>query len=288
MPKKDSKPLSSSPPHLRSIALHPPPERLAGRFPFEIPIIRALLEHPHQPLELAKPVTIFVGENGSGKSTLIEALACAAELPVVGSEDGSRDQSLAHVRPLADCIRLTWNRRSRRGFFLRAEDFFGYARRMARIRQELEQDLRTVDREYADRPEAIDYARMPYQSQLAGIRQRYGEGLDHASHGEAFLRLFQSRFVPGGLYLLDEPEAPLSPVRQLALLATIHDMVGQDAQFVIATHSPILMASPGASLLSFDEDYIHPVQYAELEHVNLTRDFLNNPEAYLRQLIVKD
>jgi predicted ATPase len=284
MPKK----LSPSSLHLRSIALRPPPERLAGRFPFDVPVIRALLEHSGQPLELAEPVTIFVGENGSGKSTLIEALACAAEWPVVGSEDGSKDQSLAHVRPLADCLRLTWNRRSHRGFFLRAEDFFGYARRMARMRQELEENLRTVDREYADRPEAIGYARMPFQSQLAGIRQRYGEGLDHASHGEAFLRLFQSRFVPGGLYLLDEPEAPLSPVRQLALLATIHDMVGQEAQFVIATHSPILMAYPGASLLSFDEDRIHPVQYTELEHVKLTRDFLNNPETYLRQLIAKD
>jgi predicted ATPase len=294
MPKKSPRLPSSSPLQLRSIALRPPPERLAGRYPFDIPIIQSLLQNPEQVLELGAPVTIFVGENGSGKSTLIEALACAAKLVVVGSEDGSRDNSLAHVRPLADCLRLTWNRRSQRGFFLRAEDFFGYARRMARIRQELEEDLRTVDREYADRPEAIDYARMPYQSELAGIQQRYGEGLDHASHGEAFLRLFQSRFVPGGLYLLDEPEAPLSPVRQLALLATIHKMVAslglanQESQFIIATHSPILMAYPGAHLLSFDGDRIHPVQYEDLEHVNLTRDFLNNPQAYLRKLIADD
>ncbi len=288
MPKTSSRPLSSSPLHLRTIALRQPPERLAGRFPFDIPVIRALQENPAHPLEFDQPVTIFVGENGSGKSTLIEALACAAGLPVVGSEDGNRDQSLVNVRPLADCLRLTWNRRSHRGFFLRAEDFFGYARRMSRISQELEEELRTVDREYADRPEAIDYARMPYQNELAGIRQRYGEGLDHASHGEAFLRLFQSRFVPNGLYLLDEPEAPLSPVRQLALLATIYNMVRQDAQFVIATHSPILMAYPGAHLLSFDNDRIHRVQYADLEHVNLTRDFLNNPQAYLHQLIADE
>ena len=288
MAKKVTQPLSTSNLHLRSVTLRLPPERLADRFPFDIPVIRSLLENISQPLEFDQPVTIFVGENGSGKSTLIEALACAASLPVVGSEDGNRDQSLAHVRPLADCLRLTWNRRSHRGFFLRAEDFFGYARRMSRLRQELEEELRTIDREYADRPEAIGYARMPYQNELSGIRQRYGEGLDHASHGEAFLRLFQSRFVPNGLYLLDEPEAPLSPVRQLALLATIHSMVRQEAQFVIATHSPILMAYPGAHLLSFDNDRLHRVQYADLEHVNITRDFLNNPQAYLRQLISED
>ena len=120
--------------------------------------------------------------------------------------------------------------------------------------------------------------------ELESMQSRYGEGLDTQSHGESFLALFQARFVPGGLYLLDEPEAPLSPLRQLALLSAIKEMVGQDAQFIIATHSPILMAYPGAVILSFDQTPIGAVSYQSLEHVNLMRDFLNDPQAYLRHL----
>jgi predicted ATPase len=277
--KKKTQPSGFAGVHLRSISLHPPLESQAGRFPFTIPVIDSL-----ERIELGSPVTIFVGENGSGKSTLIEAIALSASLAVVGSEDLGRDRTLAHVRPLADSLRLTWNRRTRRGFFLRAEDFFGYARRMAQVRQEMEAELRRVEEEYRDRPEAIDYARMPFARELGEVQRRYGEGLDNASHGEAFLTLFQSRFVPEGLYLLDEPEAPLSPVRQLALIAAIRQMVDQQSQFIIATHSPILMAIPGAQILSFDNGLIHPVKYEDLEHVTLTRDFLNDPQAFLRHL----
>ncbi|HAZ44940.1 MAG TPA: hypothetical protein DCZ55_10825, partial [Cyanobacteria bacterium UBA11371] len=108
--------------------------------------------------------------------------------------------------------------------------------------------------------------------------------LDANSHGESFLKLFQSRFVPGGLYLLDEPEAPLSPLRQLAFLSMLKDMVNQDSQFIIATHSPILMAFPQASILSFDSYPVKEVPYDQLEQVTLTKAFLNNPESYLRHL----
>jgi len=264
---------------LRSVFLREPLASVASQFPFTIPVIKTF-----KSLEFSSAVTIFVGENGSGKSTLIEGIACAANLTVVGSEDLGRDRTLKHVRSFADHIRLTWNLRTHRGFFLRAEDFFGYARRLAQTRLELEEDLRQVNEEYKNRPEAIDYARLPFQHELGGIQQRYGEGLDHASHGEAFLKLFQSRFVPEGLYLLDEPEAPLSPIRQLGLIAALNQMVEQKSQFIIATHSPILMAFPGAVIYSFDNGHIHPVRYDELEHVILMRDFLNNPQAYLNHL----
>ncbi|HEX8116062.1 MAG TPA: AAA family ATPase, partial [Pyrinomonadaceae bacterium] len=120
--------------------------------------------------------------------------------------------------------------------------------------------------------------------QRRALAEKYGEDADARSHGESFLQLFQSRFVPGGLYLLDEPEAPLSPQRQLALLAMLKSMAEQDSQFVVATHSPILMALPGADILSFDHAPVRRVRYEEVEHVNLTRDFLNNPEAFLRHL----
>ena len=125
---------------------------------------------------------------------------------------------------------------------------------------------------------------MSYSRELGDMRQRYGEGLDIRSHGESFLALFQSRFVPDGLYLLDEPEAPLSPLRQLALIAAIKDMVSQNGQFIIATHSPILMAYPAAVILNFDGGEIHPAKYTDLEHVRLMRDFLQNPELFLRNL----
>ena len=117
-----------------------------------------------------------------------------------------------------------------------------------------------------------------------GSRRASCAGSGARSHGESFLQLFQSRFVPGGLYLLDEPEAPLSPQRQLALLAMLKEMAGQDSQFVVATHSPILMALPGADILSFDRAPVRRLPYGEVEHVSFTRDFLNNPEAFLRHL----
>jgi predicted ATPase len=108
--------------------------------------------------------------------------------------------------------------------------------------------------------------------------------LDARSHGESFLALFQTRFVPGGLYLLDEPEAPLSPLRQLTFLALLKQMVDQEAQFIIATHSPIILAFSGATILSFDGEQIEPVEYDKLEHVTLTRAFLNNPASFLKWL----
>jgi predicted ATPase len=125
---------------------------------------------------------------------------------------------------------------------------------------------------------------MPLQRELHALRGQYGRDLNDFSHGESFLEFFQARIVPGGLYILDEPEVPLSPVRQLGLLSLMKQMVEQDAQFIVATHSPILMAFPGATILSFDESPPRPVAYEELEHVTLTRDFLNNPEQFLRHL----
>jgi predicted ATPase len=116
------------------------------------------------------------------------------------------------------------------------------------------------------------------------LAQRYGEDVDGYSHREIFLKLFQARFVPGGLYLLDEPEAPLSRLRQLAFLYMLHDMVNQDCQFIIATHSPIIMAFSQANILSFDQHPVGKVEYDDLEHVSLTRAFLNDPGAFLRRL----
>lgn len=271
------KPLGGGP-FLRAVRRVAGPPETA--FPFSVPAIRTL-----ESLELTAPVTFFVGENGSGKSTLLEGIAAAAGLPAVGSADLADDGTLGAQRALGDVLRLIWNRRTTRGFFLRAEDFFGFAKRLAVMRRELLARIEELEVEYADRSDwAKGLAMGPVQTSLAEMERRYGIDLDANSHGQSFLRLFQSRFVPGGLYLLDEPEAPLSPQSQLALLVMIADMVEQDAQFVVATHSPILLAYPGAAIYSFDRAPVEIVPYDELEHVVLTRDFLNAPERYLRAL----
>lgn len=264
--------------HLRSLALRHLPATPA--FPYNLSILRKL-----EQLDFTVPVTFFVGENGTGKSTLLEALACAIEMVTVGSESVRTDKSLAQARELAKYFRLVWTKRTHKGFFLRAEDFFGYAKRQNELRAEMEADLSAVDEDYKGRSEyAKALAKMSYTGQLGDMRHRYGEGLDTGSHGESFLALFQSRFVPGGLYLLDEPEAPLSPMRQLALISLLKEMIAQEAQFIIATHSPILMAFSGASILNFDAGEIRPVAYDALESVRLIRDFLENPEAFIGRL----
>ncbi len=265
--------------HLRSISLNR--KAIAtDAFPFNVPLIKNF-----EQIELNSAVTFLVGENGTGKSTLLEGIAAAADSVVVGAESVKTDKTLEHARLLAKQLTLAWQRQTKRGFFMRSEDFFNYSRKMAELRQEMIVELQRVEEEYRDRSIfAQNQARSAFKNSLHGIESRYGENLDAHSHGESFLTLFQSRFVPKGLYLLDEPEAPLSPLRQFSLLMIIKEMVEKEAQFIIATHSPILMAYPGAEIYSCDGDRIHQVTYDELEHVNFTREFLNNPENYLRRL----
>jgi predicted ATPase len=274
----DEAPARGDPPFLREVRRRAAKDET--RFPFSVPVIRAL-----DTLRFETAVTFFVGENGSGKSTLLEGIASAAGLPAVGSADLDADATLGAQRELAGALRLVWTRRTTRGFFLRAEDFFGFAKRLSTMRAELLARIDELEEEYADRSAyAKGLAMGPVRTSLAEMERRYGVDLDANSHGQSFLRLFQSRFVPNGLYLLDEPEAPLSPQSQLALMAMIQDMLGEGAQFVIATHSPILLAYPGATIYSFDQAPAAVVRYEELEHVVLTREFLNAPERYIRAL----
>jgi predicted ATPase len=267
-------------PHLRSITLRDVPPGSVERFPFSVPIIRALGS-----LDLSARVTFLVGENGSGKSTLLEAIAAAAKLPTVGSESLDRDETLKAQRELSRALKLTWNRRVTRGFFLRAEDFFGFTKSLAKLRSELQERLRQIDDEFVTSSAwAKGLAKGPAANSLAELEQRYGIDLDANSHGQSFLKLFGARFVPGGLYLLDEPEAPLSPQSQLALIAMIGDMLKQDAQFIVATHSPILLGFPDAVIYSCDAVPIEKVLYEELDHVVITREFLNSRERFLKYL----
>lgn len=237
-------------------------------------------------LTLDAPVTILVGENGTGKSTLLEGLAYACELPAAGSvERLDADATLAHVESLGSAMRLSWERKTRRGFFLRAEDFFGYVKAQNAMKQDLRAEVARVRRENAHLPE-LELRRItgPYAGSVAATESRYGGDLDGRSHGESFLAFFKGRITGPGLYVLDEPEAALSPLRQLAFLALVKDAVARGAQFVIATHAPILMAYPEASLYEIRDGAFTPARFDELEHVTTLRAFLDHPEAFLRHL----
>jgi len=200
-------------------------------------------------------VTLLVGENGTGKSTLLEGLALAAGLPAVGSARLEDDPTLEAQR------------------------------RLARARSEHRAEMGRMDAELADASEyARGLAKGPHRASLADMERRYGADPDAVSHGQAFLRLFGARLAPGGLYLLDEPEAALSPQSQLGLLAMMSASVAEGSQFVVATHAPILMAIPGATVLSFDDVPVRAVPFEEVASVRLVRDFLAAPERYLRQV----
>jgi predicted ATPase len=244
-------------------------------YPFNLPLIQNL-----EDLSFTTPVTFFVGENGSGKSTILEALAIAARAITIGGRDLEDDPSLAGVSRLADALVLSWSKRSPRGFFMRSEDFFNFATATADLAAELDAIAEAFGRDrHGDWKRAQGLAR----AQRSALIDRYGD-LHARSHGESFLHVFQKRFVPDGLYLLDEPETALSPQRQLAFLALVKALVAEEAQFIIATHSPMILAFPGATLLHFDGGTIADVAFDDFENVRLTRDFLANPDAYLRRL----
>lgn len=244
--------------HLQSISLKSAAKKQTG-FPFNLPLVKKLDQ-----IEFHSPATFFVGENGSGKSTLLEAIGAGVKLATVGGDDVERDKTLGHARALGKQMKFVWRDKTHRGFFLRAEDFFNFARRLQTMTRELQEIADSFDEEYTGY--ALGLAKGAALGQRRALIERYGEDLDANSHGESFLKLFQSRFVPGGLYLLDEPEAPLSPQRLLALMAMMKEMVAENAQFIVATHSPILMAFPGARIFSFDHHPIREVDYDDVRN----------------------
>ena len=221
-------------------------------YPFSLPAVR-----PLETLEFHPEVTFFIGENGSGKSTLLEAIAVACGFNPEGGSKNFRFGTRESHSDLHRFLRISRGHpRPRDGFFFRAESFFNVATEI----------------------ENLDAAPGP----SAPVGPAYGKrSLHEQSHGEAFLALVMNRFRGNGLYVLDEPEAALSPARQLAVLTRIHDLVRQRSQFVIATHSPILMAYPDAFIYQFSAGGIERVAYQETEHYRITRNFLANPQRTL-------
>jgi predicted ATPase len=262
-------------------ALHPNPAhpRPDGAFPWSLPLVRDL-----DSIEFTAPVTFLVGENGSGKSTLLEGIASGMQAVAAGRRDLARDESLAAAREFAAGFRFVRRRHARTRMFLRAEDVFGFTQRIGDDMAGLEADARDLA---ASIPEG--YGRTIAVGAVSGQRgalvRDYGANPDGKSHGETFLAVLRRRLVANGLYFLDEPEAPLSPTRILALMALIAERVTQGCQFVIATHSPILLAQPDAAILLAEDGRLRPVEWNDLEHVRVTRAFLADPAAMLRKVL---
>lgn len=200
----------------------------------------------------------------------------------IGEESLERDRTLSSSKLLAENLKLSWKVRTHKGFFVRSEDVFGFTKYLAKTKTDLDEDTDHFSKKFSGYGQMLAVGAV--LGQKHSFENRYGQDLDANSHGETFLKIFQSRFVPGGLYLLDEPETPLSFNSQLALVLMLREMVQKDAQFNLATHSPILTALPEARIYSFDNKIIHPIKYNEIESFQLMRDFLNNPEVFLRNL----
>lgn len=251
-----------------------------SQYPFSLPIFSKL-----STLSFTNPVTIFVGENGAGKSTLLNGIAYVTNRNLIGGQDLGDTHDMQAGQALAKVFRATYKTKTNRGFFLRAEDFISFSRRVRVMTEEAKSELKRIELDYADRSDYVKgLASQPHHRTLYDLKERYGDGLDVRSHGEKFLDFFRSQLHPRGLYLLDEPEAPLSPIKQMALIKMVLEGVEEGSQFIISTHSPILMAIPNAKIYSLEEDQLVERQFDELEHVQLTKQFLEAPERFLRYL----
>ena len=228
-----------------------------SQYPFAVPVISNL-----KSFKFKSQVTFFVGENGSGKSTLLEALAERIGF----GKGGSKNLSMlfvgkgysSDVQKLSDRMTLSWRKKTD-GYFFRAESFWDIANK-----------LEIIEKEPGGSGTFLSYG---------------GKNLHHMSHGEAFLSFFKNRIGRGGIYILDEPEAALSPQRQLSLMVIIHELCKDpETQFVIATHSPILLAYPKASIYSCDGERLKEIAYEDTAHYQITKDFIHNPNRYLQHL----
>ena len=240
-------------PNLRTISLLRDKVVDWKTYPFNIPIIQNLTD-----FSISNRICFFAGENGSGKSTLLEGIAEHCGFNKEGGSKNISYKSNAKVADtasyLADFLRLSWSKKILHGYFLRAESFFNVAT-------------------YLDELQKVDGQ---------ALRGYGNNSLHRQSHGEAFLSLLRHRFSGRGFYLLDEPEAALSPQRQLSFMIMLHETLNRhkEAQFIIATHSPILLAYPGAQIISFDNSQIEEITYKETAAFQITSSFLANPQSF--------
>ncbi len=263
--------------HLKKVLLH---ETQETGYPFSVPALRR-----EQIIAFERPVTVFIGENGCGKSTLLDLIAAKTALYRITKEDKIRRENDTLFRAAAKTIGVEFHLLKPSGFYFSAEDFTSYIHSLAQEKELAKEELARVQREYGSRS---DYARMmasaPFSRTLGEIEGMYQKDLLTASHGESYLDFFASRLRKDQLYLLDEPETPLSIQNQLTLIAMIDQAVADGCQFILATHSPILMGIPDADLWEFVEDRLEPTTFAQVESVNLLRQYLHDPTPFFHHL----
>ncbi|MEC0209162.1 AAA family ATPase [Paenibacillus ehimensis] len=215
-------------------------------YPFSLPFVKN-----NHVINFFANITFFVGENGSGKSTLLEAIAYQCGFNTAGGGRNNNYYTEASEAALGNYVRLSWLPKITNGFFMRSESFYQFA---------------------------------THVDEICAQDSYGGRSLHRQSHGESFLSLFKYRFGHRGIYLLDEPEAALSPARQLSFLSILKELSGT-SQFIIATHSPILLGYPDAQILSFDHSPLSPIKYEDTDHYQITRRFLENRNKMLKELL---
>lgn len=257
--------------YLRGVRLEAEADR--ERYPLAAPALRDL-----EGLAFERPISLLAGDNGCGKTGLLLLLAQR-----LGAENIALYGERAEEELPERGVRLQMGLRPKRCFLLRSEDFLLYLRSMSRARQQARQDYARAEEEYRHRSAlAREHALMPHAHTLGDLERLYANDLARRSHGEGYLDFFSSRLKPDGLYLLDEPEAALSPFNQLVLLHLLQDAAGQRCQFLVATHSPVLLACPDAAIYEMSEAGMQRRSYRELESVRFLKAFLADPERLLR------
>lgn len=246
-------------------------------FPFNIAAVKWAKQ-----ISLHPKVTIFIGDNGCGKSTLMETIALKLNLPLIGGYINAHAgfDAATLLQPYTE---IEWKRQTHTGFFFRAEDFSDFINSVENEQRKIGEDLRELkgvvdDSIIKEMSDNMNYA-------LNRMRKDYGENMQAFSHGEAYLKILQTRIGNKGIFLLDEPEAALSPLKQLSLIFLITEIIkNKNTQFIISTHSPILMGIPDAWIYEIKEDSMERVSYKDTEHYRITTTFLNDPDYYLRHL----
>ncbi|MEP7252869.1 MAG: AAA family ATPase [Ginsengibacter sp.] len=261
-------------PFLKSLSIN---TKKTNPFPFNVAAVKFAKQ-----INFNNKVTIFIGDNGCGKSTLLETIALNLTLPLIGGHIQDH-AGFEAARALQPYVEIEWRRQVNSGFFFRAEDFSDFINSVENENRKIRDDLRELkgvvdDQIIKQMSESMNYS-------LNRMRKEYGENMQAFSHGEAYLKILQTRIGDKGIYILDEPEAALSPLRQLSLIFFITEVLKtKNTQFIISTHSPMLMGIPEALIYEIKEEGMERVNYRDTDHYRITTTFLNDPNYYLRNL----
>ncbi|MDY0294418.1 MAG: AAA family ATPase [Acholeplasmataceae bacterium] len=251
-------------------------------FPYNMPFFG-------ETIPFSSNVTILVGENGAGKSTFLELIDEVLGLYKIKRQNQEQKEIQDLLKNVSRHVMCTYHLKKPKGFFFSAEDFTSYIHYLVQEKNEAYQELKRIEKEYTHKSSfAQSQAKMPYVRTVHDIDNMYQKDLLKSSHGEAYLDFFTSRIRENEIYLIDEPETPLSIQNQLTLLSIIDEAIKHGNQFIIATHSPVIMSIPYAHIYEIGSSYIRRINYDEIESVILLKQFMNQPESFFRHLYHED